>query len=77
MAIEPRVLLVVMPAAVMAGGVTIIGICMIFPQVFGWTYGVLVVLAVIELIRITRVSYSQGKMGVRNPKDDGGNRRLS
>lgn len=43
--------LVFKPAAVMAGGVIFLGICMIFPQVLGWTLGVLTVAAVISFIR--------------------------
>ena len=44
--------IVVKPAAFMAGGVTFIGICMIFPQVLGWTFGALAVFALISFIRM-------------------------
>lgn len=40
------------PAAVMAGGVTFIAICMVFPQVLSLTFGVLAVLAIIAFFRM-------------------------
>jgi predicted MFS family arabinose efflux permease len=40
------------PALAMAGGITFIGICMIFPQVLGWTLGAGAVFAVIALFRM-------------------------
>ena len=43
---------VIKPAAVMAGGVTFIGILMVFPQVLGWVIGGLVVFAVITFFRM-------------------------
>lgn len=43
---------VVKPAAVVAGGVTFIGICMIVPQVLAWTFGALAMFAVISFIRM-------------------------
>lgn len=42
----------VKPAAVMAAGATFIGICMIFPQVLGWTFGALATFAVISFFRM-------------------------
>ncbi len=44
--------LLVKPAAIMAVGVSFIGICMIFPQVLVWTFGALAVIAVISFFRM-------------------------
>ena len=44
--------LAVKPAAAMAGGVTLIGIFMIFPQVLGWALGILVIFAIVTFFRM-------------------------
>lgn len=44
--------LVIKPAAVMAGGVALIGISMIFPQVLVWVFGGLVIFAVVTYFRM-------------------------
>ncbi len=44
--------LIAKPAAAMAGGVVFVGICMVFPQILAWTFGVLAVFAVISFVRM-------------------------
>jgi len=44
--------LVMKPAPVMAGGVAFLGICMVFPLVLLWTFGVLALFTVVEYFRM-------------------------
>ena len=43
---------VIKPAGVMAGGVILIGIFMIFPQVLGWVFGAMAIFAVVAYFRM-------------------------
>ncbi len=43
---------IVKPSAMMAVGIAFLGICMVFPQVFLWTFGVMAIFAVIEFLRM-------------------------
>ena len=40
------------PAAAMAGGIAFIGLCMAFPQVLGWGFGVFAVVAALAFFRM-------------------------